>query len=106
MNTKTKRAGCGNPECGCDVPSFTEPMEAIEFLAERMETAGIGDAVAQYYAQDLRAILERSTNTLERRLEIAEQALRNIAFINAMDYEYVRWAKAALHEIGNLEDQR
>ena len=100
------RVGCGVPECGCADPAFTKPMEAIEFLAGRMEHAGISEAVGRYYARDLRAILERSTDNIEQRLEIAEAALRNIAFINAMDYEYQRWAKQALTQIGILESNK
>jgi hypothetical protein len=45
--------------CGCNKPTFTEPMEALEFLAGRMEFAGIGSAVADSYARDIRKILHK-----------------------------------------------
>ena len=51
---------CDDPECGCKEPTFTEPMEAIEFLAGRMEFAGVAEGVAKSYARDLRAILDRT----------------------------------------------
>ena len=54
-----QKAPCGNPECGCHEPAFTEPLEAIEFLAGRMAYAGVSDGVAKSYSDDLYAILER-----------------------------------------------
>ena len=43
-------------------PAFTEPMEALWFLAGRMNYAGVSDGVAKAYARDLETILERSKN--------------------------------------------
>jgi hypothetical protein len=48
--------GC---DCGCNDPCFTEPMEALQFLSDRMKHAGISEAVGLFYARDIDAILAR-----------------------------------------------
>ena len=53
------RKGCGDPECGCDQPTLTDPKQALEFLRGRMKFAGISEGVARSYAQDLDDILEK-----------------------------------------------
>lgn len=48
--------GC---DCGCNTPSFTEPMEALRFLMGRMNDAGVSQAVGESYAWDIMQILKR-----------------------------------------------
>jgi hypothetical protein len=48
------REGC---DCGCNEPVATEPIEMLKFLARRFESAGVGEAVAEIYAHDIRKIL-------------------------------------------------
>ena len=50
------RKGC---DCGCNTPNFTEPFEALRFLMHRMNSAGIGAAVAEDYAYDIYQILKK-----------------------------------------------
>lgn len=50
---------CRDPECGCHLPTLTDPVQALEFLQGRMEFAGVGEAVARSYADDLANILSR-----------------------------------------------
>ncbi len=45
-------------DCGCNEPVATNPKEMLEFLAGRMEYAGIAHAVALGYARDIRKILK------------------------------------------------
>jgi hypothetical protein len=45
-------------DCGCNNPIFSTPEEAIRFLANRFNYAGVSDAVAKYYARDLNKIIE------------------------------------------------
>lgn len=48
-----------NCDCVCNDPVATPPpREMLEFLAQRFEYAGISDAVAKWYARDIRKILE------------------------------------------------
>lgn len=63
--TQTPVAVCTDPDCGCQTPAFTEPMEAIEFLAGRMRFAGVSTGVALAYANDLDAILARQAEAKE-----------------------------------------
>jgi hypothetical protein len=71
-------------DCGCNVPTFTEPLEALEFLAGRMEFAGAGEAVAESYARDLRKILA-STNIIsnDEKLKAARDGISH----NIADFE-------------------
>ena len=48
---------CDDPECGCQEPTFTEPMEALRFLSGRFKYAGVAHGVALMYARDIDAIL-------------------------------------------------
>jgi hypothetical protein len=45
-------------DCGCNDPVATTPREMLEFLAGRFEHAGVSEAVAEYYARDIRKILK------------------------------------------------
>jgi hypothetical protein len=45
-------------DCGCNDPVATTPQEMLEFLAHRLEYAGVSDSVAKYYARDIRLILK------------------------------------------------
>ena len=49
-----------NEECDCDCndPVATTPKEMLEFLADRLEYAGIAEGVARSYARDIRLILK------------------------------------------------
>ena len=49
---------CTDPECGCTDPVATTPKDMLEFLADRLEFAGVSHAVALSYAQDIRNILK------------------------------------------------
>ena len=44
-------------DCGCEAPVATEPIGMLQFLARRMELAGVSGAVCQVYAHDIRKIL-------------------------------------------------
>lgn len=46
-------------DCGCNTPVADDPLAMLEFLANRMENAGVADAVAQIYARDIRRILDK-----------------------------------------------
>lgn len=46
-------------DCGCNDPVATNPKDMLEFLAARVEYAGIGEAVAALYARDIRLILKQ-----------------------------------------------
>lgn len=48
------KPGC---DCGCNIPVATTPKGMLEFLANRMEMAGVSDGVARLYAEDIRSIL-------------------------------------------------
>lgn len=48
------KPGC---DCGCNTPVATTPKGMLEFLAGRMEFAGVSDGVARLYAEDIRSIL-------------------------------------------------
>lgn len=50
-------------DCGCNDPVATTPQDMLEFLADRFEYAGVGDAVAISYARDIRKILKEFYNT-------------------------------------------
>lgn len=52
-----KRKYCGDPQCGCSTPAFSKPREALWFLQGRMAYAGVGEAVAKSYSEDLEEIL-------------------------------------------------
>ena len=39
--------------CGCDEPVATTPKDMLEFLAGRLEYAGVADVVAKSYARDI-----------------------------------------------------
>ena len=56
---RRERKGCGDPECGCDAPIFTEPLEALRFLSGRLKYAGVSHVVAETYARDIDAILDQ-----------------------------------------------
>jgi hypothetical protein len=56
---KKRVGGCDDPNCGCDTPALHDPVQALEFLAGRMEFAGVSEGVAKWYAQDIRDILEK-----------------------------------------------
>jgi hypothetical protein len=45
-------------DCGCNDPVATTPQEMLEFLAGRLEYAGVADVVAKSYARDIRLILK------------------------------------------------
>jgi hypothetical protein len=47
-----------NCDCGCNDPVATTPQEMLEFLAGRLEYAGVADVVAKSYARDIRLILK------------------------------------------------
>lgn len=53
------RTPCGDPNCGCHLPTLTDPLQAVYFLCGRMRYAGIAASVAESYAQDLEDILHR-----------------------------------------------
>ena len=59
------------------------------------EVLTLADTVALCGATRLAEVLRRSVK-LEAENERLREALEKIATVNAMDYEYVRWAKAAL----------
>lgn len=49
--------GC---DCGCNDPSFTEPLDALRFLMHRMNFVGaVSKAVGDSYAWDIMQILKR-----------------------------------------------
>lgn len=48
--------GC---DCGCNDPSFTRPLQALRFLMNRMNGAGVAGLVGQQYAWDIMQILKR-----------------------------------------------
>jgi len=66
--------GCDDPGCGCGTPAFTEPMEALRFLSGRFKHAGVGEAVARSYAQDIDQILRREQESSAGDVD-AEQVL-------------------------------
>lgn len=45
-------------DCGCRDPVAINPKEMLEFLADRLEYAGIAEGVARSYARDIRLILK------------------------------------------------
>ncbi len=45
-------------DCGCNDPVATTPKEMLEFLADRLEYAGVAEVVARSYARDIRLILQ------------------------------------------------
>lgn len=49
------KPGC---DCGCNIPVATTPEKMLRFLAGRLEHAGVSDAVAKLYAEDIRSILK------------------------------------------------
>lgn len=46
-------------DCGCQIPTFTEPFEALKFLSGRFKYAGVAEVVAKSYAKDIDTILEK-----------------------------------------------
>lgn len=52
-------------DCGCNAPTFDEPFEALRFLMNRMNHAGVGEAVAASYAHDIAQIL-KTYNAMEK----------------------------------------
>lgn len=50
------KEGC---DCGCNDPVADTPQGMLEFLANRFEFAGVSESVAQYYARDIRLILDK-----------------------------------------------
>jgi hypothetical protein len=59
--TKPAAASCNARacDCGCMTPSATDAIGMLEFLAGRFENAGVGSAVAESYARDIRNILAK-----------------------------------------------
>jgi hypothetical protein len=45
--------------CGCNDPVADTPEDMLKFLANRLEYAGVSDAVAAIYARDIRLIIEK-----------------------------------------------
>ena len=45
-------------DCGCNDPIATSPKEMQEFLAGRLEYAGVSDTIAKHYARDIRLVLK------------------------------------------------
>lgn len=54
------KEGC---DCGCQEPTFTDPLEALRFLSTRFKHGGVAEAVAWDYAKDIDAILEKLDST-------------------------------------------
>lgn len=50
---------CGDPDCGCHLPTLKDPVQALEFLSGRMKFAGLGEVVARSYADDIDEILKK-----------------------------------------------
>ena len=70
---------------------MNEKPEALR-LAERIDLRDYYDFDAALHCPDAAIQLRR----LHAENERLREALEKIATVNAMDYEYVRWAKAAL----------
>lgn len=49
------REGC---DCGCNEPVARTPEKMLRFLANRFETGGVSESVADIYAHDIRLILK------------------------------------------------
>lgn len=57
LNRKWKfREDC---TCGCNTPSFTEPLGALRFLMRRMQQSGLAHSVCVDYAWDIMQILKK-----------------------------------------------
>jgi len=53
-------------DCGCNTPVATTPKDMLEFLANRFEYAGVSEAVALWYARDIRRILKEHYGATRR----------------------------------------
>lgn len=49
------REGC---DCGCNTPVATNPKDMLVFLANRFDSAGVSDCVAEIYSHDIKLILK------------------------------------------------
>ena len=87
-----ERKGCGDPECGCDTPSFTEPLEALRFLSGRFKYAGVSHGVAEAYARDIDAILARH-DTAPPSAPVGVEELARSMFEDQADEHATPWER-------------
>ena len=59
LNGTVSRLPFGTCDCGCNIPVADNPEDMLRFLAGRFEYAGVADAVARYYARDIRYVIEK-----------------------------------------------
>ena len=65
-------------------------------MSEKPEALRLADRMAEGTGLDTQWDAAKELRRLHAENERLREALEKIATVNAMDYEYVRWAKAAL----------
>lgn len=104
----TPPKGCGDPECGCDEPSFTTTVDALEFLSGRFKYAGVSAAVARYYARDIDRILAAPQPEAQRanKQELLRQAVELVKQLPTDKIEYNEALSAVVRAIPNAPNQQ